>query len=81
MVIYGIVVNMEETALDLAINKAHALPKDAQEQIGRDVLLRIEKLERLRADLEIGIDQLDAGEGKEFDMNDFVARARAKHGA
>jgi hypothetical protein len=71
---------MNTTALDIAISKAQALPEAAQEQIGRDVLLRIEKLEQLRADLQIGIDELDAGKGTVIDMADVKARARGDHG-
>jgi hypothetical protein len=42
---------MNTTALEVAISKARSLPDAAREQIGRDVLLRIERLEKLRGDL------------------------------
>jgi hypothetical protein len=71
---------MNTTALDIAISKAQALPDAAREQIGRDMLLRIEKLEQLRADLQIGIDELDAGKGEALDMEDLKAEARWQHG-
>jgi hypothetical protein len=71
---------MNSTALDLAITKAQALPEATREQIGRDVLLRIEKLERLRADLQIGIKQLDAGRGREIDIERIIRKARRHHG-
>jgi hypothetical protein len=69
-----------KTAFEVAVRKAKELPKETREQIGRDVLLRIDKLERLRADLQIGIDQLDAGEGSEIDITDIIIRAHRQHG-
>src|ERR1700757_534193 len=72
---------MTAKALDIAISKAQQLPDSVQEQIGRDVLLRIEKLEQLRADLQIGIDELDAGEGRELDLADVINEARREYGA
>ena len=70
---------MTAIALNLAIRKVQALPEDAQEQIGRDVLLRIEKLEQLQADLQIGIDELDAGLGEEISMDEIIEQARREH--
>jgi len=64
--------------LELAFSKAAALPEAAQEQIGREVLDYVEKLNALRADLEIGIRQLDAGECGELDIEDLLRRARAR---
>ena len=66
--------------LELAMAKAATLPDAAQEQIGREVLERIESLAELRAELEIGIQQLDAGRGEELDMDDVIKEARAAHG-
>jgi hypothetical protein len=69
-----------KTAFEVAVRKAKELPAETREQIGRDVLLRIEKLERLRADLQIGIDQLDAGQGSAIDITDIIIRAHRQHG-
>jgi len=66
--------------LELAFSKAAALPEAAQEQIGRELLEYVERLNALRADLEVGIRQLDAGEGKELDIEDLLRRARERHG-
>lgn len=71
---------MKTNALDVAITKAQSLPEETREQIGRDVLLRIEKLEQLRADLQLGIDQLDAGQGTEIAIGEIISRARREHG-
>jgi hypothetical protein len=48
-------------ALELAIAKAAGLPEAAQEQLGRDLLERIDALSSLRADIQVGLDELDAG--------------------
>jgi hypothetical protein len=66
--------------LELAFSKAAELPEAAQEQIGRELLDYVERLNALRADLEIGIRQLDAGEGKELDIEDVLRRARERRG-
>lgn len=65
--------------LEIAISKAAELPEAAQEQLGREILERIDSLAKLRAALEIGIGQLDAGEGKELDIEEVIQRARAAH--
>jgi hypothetical protein len=65
--------------LELAISKAAALPDAAQEQLGRELLDRIEALEELRAELDIGLQELDAGLGKELDIEDVIKKARASY--
>jgi len=65
--------------LELAIAKAASLPDAAQEQLGRELLERIETLAELRADVEIGIRELDAGLGDELDIEDVIRQARAEH--
>jgi hypothetical protein len=66
--------------LELALQKASSLPEAAQEQLGRELLDRIASLTELRAEIEIGIRQLDAGLGKELDVEDVIRRARAENG-
>jgi hypothetical protein len=70
---------MTTKTLELAMRKASALPEAAQEQIGRDVLESVEALAHLRAEVEIGIRELDAGLGVEIDMQDIKRQARAEH--
>jgi hypothetical protein len=67
-------------ALELAISKAADLPEAAQEQLGRDMLERIDRLSRLRADIQEGLDELDAGKGEELDIEDVIRQARKEHG-
>jgi Arc/MetJ-type ribon-helix-helix transcriptional regulator len=65
--------------LELALSKVATLPDAAQEQIGRELLDRVEALARLRAEVEIGIRELDAGEGRPLDIEDVIKQARDEH--
>ena len=51
--------------LELAISKAASLSEAAQEQLGRELLERIDALSELRAEIEVGLRELDAGLGDE----------------
>ncbi len=66
--------------LELAISKALQLPEAAQEQIGRELLDRIDSLDRLRVEIEIGIAELDAGLGQPLDIEEVIKQVRAEHG-
>jgi hypothetical protein len=67
-------------ALELAITKAADLSEAAQEQLGRELLERIDMLSRLRADIEVGLGELDAGLGQELDIEDVIREAHREHG-
>jgi hypothetical protein len=71
---------MKTKTFDLAISKVNKLPKAVQEQLGREVLLRIQTLEQLRAAFQVGIDELDADQGAEIDIDEIIAEARRQHG-
>jgi hypothetical protein len=71
---------MQSKALQLAISKAQNLPEAAQEELGRDVLLRINELEELRAKIRVGVTELDAGKGGPLDMRKIKADARRRYG-
>jgi hypothetical protein len=72
---------MQSEALQLAIRKAQTLPEAAQEEIGRDVLLRINELEELRAKIRVGVAELDAGKGGPLDIRKIKADARRRYGS
>jgi hypothetical protein len=72
---------MQSQTLQLAINKAQNLPEAAQEELGRDVLLRIKELEELRAKIRVGVAELDAGNGSPLDMLQIKTEARRQYGA
>jgi hypothetical protein len=66
--------------LELAITKAANLPEAAQEQLGRELLERIDTLAQLRAEVALGLAELDAGLGAELDIEDVIREARTEHG-
>jgi hypothetical protein len=65
--------------LEIAIGKAAALPEAAQEQLGREILERVEALKNLRAEIEAGIEELEAGLGEELDMDTLLQELHEKH--
>jgi Arc/MetJ-type ribon-helix-helix transcriptional regulator len=62
-----------------AIAKVEALPEADQDRIARELIDYLDKLGALRADLEVGIRQLDAGEGRELDVETFLGEMHEKH--
>lgn len=63
-----------------AIAKVEALPESEQDRIARELIDYLDKLNALRADVEIGIRQLDAGEGRKLDIEDVIKEAREEYG-
>ncbi len=70
---------MTAKVLELAIGKATALPEAAQEQIGRELLERIDALSELRSAIELGVRELDAGKGETLDIEEVIREARTEH--
>jgi hypothetical protein len=70
---------MMTKALELAMTKAAALPEAAQEQLGRELLERIERLSELRAAIEVGVRELDAGLGEEVDIEELIGELNEEH--
>ncbi len=66
--------------LELAMTKASRLSPAAQEQLGRELLERIDTLEALRSEIEVGVKELDAGLGQPLDVEDLIRQARAEYG-
>lgn len=65
--------------LELAMSKAANLPEAAQEQLGRELLERIDALAELRAEIEIGLKELDAGLAEELDIEEVIREARDEY--
>ena len=65
--------------LELAISKAAELPEAAQEALGREMLRRIQALDELRAEIDIGIRELDAGLGRELDIEELLNQLHEEH--
>lgn len=66
--------------VDKAVGEIASLPRIDQERIGRGLLSHIEKLRRLRSEIDKGIRQLDAGQGEPLDISRFINRMRKSHG-
>ena len=63
-----------------AMEEISNLPEADQEKIGRELLSHLERLRRLRAEIDKGIRSLDAGGGKALDIESFLRDANARHG-
>jgi hypothetical protein len=64
--------------LELALAKVANLSEAAQEQIGHELLERIDALARLRAEIAAGLRELDAGKGEELDIEEFIKQAQTE---
>jgi hypothetical protein len=62
-----------------AFEEVAELPESDQEQIGRSLLSHVEKLRQLRGELDRGIRSLDAGKGKELDVDSFLRSMNEGH--
>jgi Arc/MetJ-type ribon-helix-helix transcriptional regulator len=66
--------------LQKAIAEVASLPDADQEEIGRKLLSHVEKLRRLRADIDAGLRSLDEGKGKSVDIEKFIEQMNRDHG-
>jgi hypothetical protein len=66
--------------LERAIAEVAGLPEADQEQIGRQLLSHVEKLRRLRTELDKGIRSLDEGKGAPLDIEAFIEEQNTRHG-
>jgi exonuclease VII small subunit len=66
--------------LEQAIAQLARLPDADQEQIGRELLSHVEKLNALRVELDKGIQSLDRGKGTSLNMEEFLQRKNSGHG-
>ena len=67
--------------LDQAIAKIASPPDADQEDIGRRRLSHLEKLDRLREEIDKGIRSLEGGEGKPLDTAKFLKAKHTPNGA
>ena len=61
------------------MTRAAALPGAAQEQLGREMLERIDRLNELSAAIEVGTRELDAGLGEELDIEALIGELNDEH--
>lgn len=71
---------VERQLLKEAIAKVETQSEAAQQKIGEELLLHVEKVRRLRSELAKGARSLDHGEGRELHINEVIKRARAQYG-
>jgi hypothetical protein len=67
-------------SLEKAIAEIESLPASDQEQIGRKLLSHVEKLRLLRDDIDEGVRSLDAGKGRQMDVEDIIRRQNERYG-
>jgi hypothetical protein len=60
--------------LEQAIAEVERLPAADQEQIARSLIFHVERLRALRAEIDKGILSLDAGQGRESNIEEFIRR-------
>jgi hypothetical protein len=65
--------------LELAMAKAANLSEAAQEELGLELLERIDELAQLRAEIEIGLRDLEAGRVEELDIEELVQELRDEY--
>ena len=70
---------MPTKTLDQAVAKAKRLPAADQRRIAEELDRYVEDLASLREKFEEGVRSLDAGLGKELDIEDLISRANAGH--
>jgi hypothetical protein len=56
--------------------EAANMSEAAQERLGREVHKRIDEPPELRAEIEIGLQELDAGLGEDLDIEVLIQEAR-----
>ncbi len=66
--------------LERAIAELAALSDAEQEKIGRRLLSDMQKLRRLREELDKGIHSVDAGQGEPLDIAEFLGRQHDRDG-
>jgi hypothetical protein len=66
--------------LEQAIAEISNLPDADQEQIGRKLLSHVERLRQLRVEIDKGIHSLDAGQGREANVEDVIRHKNKQHG-
>lgn len=62
------------------MNEAARLPLAVQDQLGRDLMERVERVQVLRDHIDEAVRSLDAGLGQPIDMDEFIERAHRQHG-
>lgn len=70
---------MPTKTLDQVVAKAKLLPAADQQRIARQLDRYVNELAALREKIDQGVCSLDAGLGRELDIENLIARASAGH--
>jgi len=65
--------------LELAIAELEKSGDADQQDIAQRLLSHVEKLRKLRSEVDRGMRSLDAGEGRRLDIDDFLRRKNLGH--
>jgi hypothetical protein len=65
--------------LEIAMAKAAALPEAAQEELGRALLRHLDELAALRAEIDKGLAELDAGLDRPLDLEALLQELHENH--
>lgn len=63
-------------ALELAIVKLAGVSRDQDAWFGRELRTQVHAMSRLRADIEVGLRELDPARGRERDREDLLQQGR-----
>ena len=69
---------MEKT-FELATKEVAKLPKETQEEFGRDLIDRVAAWHTLREKIAEGVRELDAGLGRPLDIKKFMKEFRRRY--
>ncbi len=64
----------------LAMKKASQMSESIQDEIGMEILERVDTSAWLRHEIELGIRDLDAGRRVQIDAGAFIKEVRRRHG-
>jgi len=65
--------------LEQAVETVRSLPEADQDRIANKLVNYIDTLVALRAEVEVGIRELDAGEGRELKFDELLRELHEKH--
>ncbi|MEK7480426.1 MAG: hypothetical protein AAB665_04040 [Patescibacteria group bacterium] len=65
--------------LEKAFSEAALLDKDAQDHIGRELLVHVQKFQQLRRDIQAGVRSLNTGRVVTIDSESVIKRAHRRH--
>ncbi len=72
--------HMTTKTLQAAMEKAAELPAATQDEIAREVFEHIENISRLRAALDVGLREADAGSSVPVDFDGLKRELHRRHG-